>query len=151
MTRNRSASARPVVAARLRGVRLPVRVKRVYDEPDAADGTRVLVDRLWPRGIGREQVAADLWLKEAAPSEALRKWYGHDPARWESFRQKYRAELARRGAILRMLEELRRRGPLTLIYSARDGAHNNAVVLREVVEDRGAKASPHTESLHAID
>lgn len=151
MTGKRSASARRVAAARQRGARLPVRVKRVYDEPDAADGTRVLVDRLWPRGIGREQVAADLWLKEAAPTDALRKWYGHDPGRWELFRQKYRAELARRGAILRMLGELRRRGPLTLIYSARDTAHNNAVVLREVLEDRSAEPAPDTESPHAID
>jgi uncharacterized protein YeaO (DUF488 family) len=140
MAGNRTVNARRVDLANRRGARLPVRVKRVYDEPDAADGTRVLVDRLWPGGISRDQVAADLWLKEAAPSEALRKWYGHDPNRWESFRRKYRSELARRGTTLRLLRELRRHGPLTLIYGARDIAHNNAVVLREVVEDGAIEA-----------
>jgi uncharacterized protein YeaO (DUF488 family) len=109
-------------------------LKRVYEQPDAGDGTRVLVDRLWPRGISRERAAADLWLQDAGPSDALRKWYGHDPKRWEPFRRRYRAELAARTAILSLLDELRRRGPLTLIYGARDTARNNAVVLREVLE-----------------
>jgi len=123
------------------GARRPVRVKRVYEPPDPSDGMRVLVDRLWPRGITRDQAAADLWLKDAAPSDALRRWYGHAPDRWESFRRKYRAELAGRAEIVRLLDELRRRGPLTLLYGARDTERNNAVVLGKVLdEDRPAPA-----------
>jgi uncharacterized protein YeaO (DUF488 family) len=94
-----------------------------------------LVDRLWPRGVSRDQAAADLWLKDAAPSDALRRWYGHAPARWAAFQRKYRAELAGRLEILRLLDELRRRGPVTLLYGARDTAHNNAVVLSEVLNE----------------
>jgi uncharacterized protein YeaO (DUF488 family) len=149
MTGNRDMSTRRGQWLEPRGAQRPVRVKRVYDEPGADDGTRVLVDRLWPRGISREQAAADLWLKDAAPTEALRKWYGHDPSRWESFRRKYRAELARRGDILGLLEELRRRGPLTLIYGARDVARNNAVVLCEVLEGGGVEALSGGGSSHA--
>ncbi len=115
------------------GARRPVRVKRVYEPPDPRDGTRVLIDRLWPRGISSDEAAADLWLKDAAPSDALRRWFGHDPVRWASFRRKYRAELAERAEILRLLDELRRRGPVTLLFGARDTEHNNAVVLSEVL------------------
>jgi uncharacterized protein YeaO (DUF488 family) len=113
-----------------------VTIKRVYDGPASGDGARVLVDRLWPRGISRERAAADLWLKEVAPSDALRRWFGHDPRRWTSFRRKYRAELAQRPDLLQQLDGLRRRGPLTLVYGARDEAHNQAVVLRDILEDR---------------
>jgi len=123
-----------------RGARRPVKVKRVYDQPDARDGMRVLVDRLWPRGISRDQAMADLWLREAAPSDALRRWYGHEPNRWEPFRRKYRAELAGRADVLRLLDDLRRRGPLTLLYGARDTKRNNAVVLCEVLEKGLARA-----------
>ena len=97
---------------------------------------RVLVDRLWPRGLNKTQLAVDFWLKDAAPSDALRRWYGHQPGRWASFAAKYRAELAQRANVLRLLDELRRRGRVTLLYSARDTARNNAVVLREVLEER---------------
>ena len=117
------------------GARRPVQVKRVYEPPDPGDGMRVLVDRLWPRGVSRDQAAADLWLKDAAPSDALRRWYGHAPVRWAAFRRKYRAELAGRMEILRLLDELRRRGPVTLLYGARDTAHNNAIVLSEVLNE----------------
>ena len=110
-------------------------LKRAYERPAAGDGMRVLVDRLWPRGLSKERLAADLWLKEAAPSEALRRWYGHDPHRWESFAAKYRAELAERADLLRLLDERRRRGPVTLIYGARDADRNNAVVLRDVLQE----------------
>jgi len=123
-----------------RGARRPVRVKRVYDRPDARDGIRVLVDRLWPRGVSRDQAMADLWLREAAPSDALRRWYGHEAERWEPFRRKYRAELAGRAEVLRLLDDLRRRGPLTLVYGARDTERNNAVVLREVLDEGLARA-----------
>jgi uncharacterized protein YeaO (DUF488 family) len=113
-----------------------VKLKRAYERPAVDDGVRVLVDRLWPRGLAKRQVAADVWLKDAAPSDALRRWFGHDPRRWESFRAKYRAELAQRADILQRLDGLRHRGPLTLVYSARDEARNQAVVLREVLEER---------------
>jgi uncharacterized protein YeaO (DUF488 family) len=126
--------ARQTVGRRRAGRR--VAVKRVYDEHGSSDGTRVLVDRLWPRGISRERAAADLWLKDVAPSDALRRWFGHDPRRWASFRRKYRAELAQRPDLLEQLDGLRRRGPLTLVYGARDEARNQAVVLRQVLEDR---------------
>ena len=97
---------------------------------------RVLVDRLWPRGLSKEQLAVDFWLKDAAPSDELRRWYGHDPRRWGAFATKYRAELAQRTDLLHLLDELRRRGRVTLLYGARDTARNNAVVLREVLEER---------------
>ena len=121
---------------RTRGTRCAVAVKRAYEQPSPADGLRVLVDRLWPRGMTRAQLAVDFWLKDVAPSDILRRWYGHDPRRWESFAAKYRAELTRRTDLLRLLDELRRRGRVTLLYGARDTARNNAVVLREVLEGR---------------
>lgn len=111
-------------------------LKRAYEPTAAGDGTRVLVDRLWPRGLSKNQLPVDFWLKDAAPSDALRRWYGHEPRRWESFAAKYRAELAQRADLLRLLDELRRRGRVTLIYGARDAARNNAVVLRDVLEER---------------
>ncbi len=111
---------------------------------------RVLVDRLWPRGVSKEQLAVDFWLKDAAPSDALRRWYGHKPGRWESFAAKYRAELAQRADLFRLLDELRRRGRVTLLYGARDTARNNAVVLRAVLEERrcaGAKSRARANHL----
>ena len=122
---------------RARGTRCAVGLRRAYERPSPDDGMRVLVDRLWPRGLSKEQLSVDFWLKDAAPSDALRRWYGHKPRRWESFAAKYRAELAQRTDLLRLLDELRRRGPVTLLYGARDAARNNAVVLREVLEERG--------------
>lgn len=112
-------------------------MKRAYERSSPDDGMRVLVDRLWPRGLSKDHLAVDFWLKDAAPSEKLRRWYGHDPRRWESFAAKYRAELAQRTDLLRLLDELRRRGRVTLLYGARDTIRNNAVVLREVLEERG--------------
>ena len=111
-------------------------MKRAYERSSPDDGMRVLVDRLWPRGLSKEQLAVDFWLKDAAPSGELRRWYGHHPRRWESFAAKYRAELAQRSDLLRLLDELRRRGRITLLYGARDTSRNNAVVLREVLEER---------------
>jgi uncharacterized protein YeaO (DUF488 family) len=121
---------------RARGARRAVGLKRAYELSSPGDGMRVLVDRLWPRGLSKDQLAVDFWLKDAAPSDALRRWYGHDPRRWRSFAAKYRAELAQRMDPLRLLDELRRRGRVTLIYGARDAARNNAVVLRGVLEKR---------------
>ena len=137
----RSLAMRPDIhraaqRVRPRGARCAVGLKRAYEQPAPADGMRVLVDRLWPRGLSKEQLAIDFWLKDAAPSDALRRWYGHEPRRWKSFSAKYRAELARRTDPLRLLDELRRRGRVTLLYGARDTARNHAVVLREVLEER---------------
>jgi uncharacterized protein YeaO (DUF488 family) len=114
--------------------RRPVRLKRVYERPSVADGVRVLVDRLWPRGLTRAEASADFWLKDAAPSTGLRRWYGHDPRRWKRFGKKYRAELAREPDVLELLDDLRRRAPLTLIYGAHDEKHSHALVLREMLE-----------------
>ncbi|HEX6970902.1 MAG TPA: DUF488 domain-containing protein [Limnochordia bacterium] len=120
---------------------MEVRIKRVYDPPEATDGLRVLVDRLWPRGLSKERARVDLWLKEVAPSDALRRAFGHDPAQWESFRQRYRAELLQgdsHGAFVQLLAEARRT-PLTLLFAARDEQHNNAVVLRELLQEWDAR------------
>lgn len=113
----------------------PVALKRVYDAPAASDGTRVLVERLWPRGISKERAHIDLWLKEVAPSPELRTWFGHDPQKWTEFRRRYEAELASGEAhkALGTLREMARQGPLTLIFAARDSQHTNAVVLRELL------------------
>jgi uncharacterized protein YeaO (DUF488 family) len=118
-----------------RGNTHTIRVKRVYDPPSAGDGTRVLVDRLWPRGISKERAAVQLWLKEIGTSAELMEWFGHDPARWEEFRRRYRAELAGKRDLLRILEEKEKEGTLTLVYAARDEARNNAVVLKEFLDE----------------
>lgn len=111
-----------------------VRLKRAYDPPSADDGVRVLVDRLWPRGLKRDAAEIDLWLKDVAPSAELRRWFGHDPRRWPEFRDRYRAELAGNLAALRALRDLIEGSrPLTLLFAAKDPAHNNAVVLRELL------------------
>jgi uncharacterized protein YeaO (DUF488 family) len=110
-----------------------VGLKRAYEPPVREDGVRILIDRLWPRGVRKADARIDRWIKEIAPSTALRKWFGHDPARWEEFRQRYRAELREHDAELNALRDQAREGPITLIYSARDEAHNDAVVLREIL------------------
>ncbi|RMD80370.1 MAG: DUF488 family protein [Gammaproteobacteria bacterium] len=116
-----------------------IRVKRVYDPPAPEDGARVLVDRLWPRGLRREAARLDHWAREAAPSDALRRWYGHDPARWEAFRERYFAELDARPEAWRPLLARARRGRLTLLHAARDRERNNAVALRDYLERRLAE------------
>jgi len=113
-----------------------IRVKRVYDPPSAGDGTRILVDRLWPRGLTKDRVAVQLWLKEIAPSAELREWFRHDPAKWNEFHRRYRAELAGKPELLRILWEKEREGTVTLVYAARDGARNNAIVLKELLEEK---------------
>ncbi|MBV8494157.1 MAG: DUF488 family protein [Alphaproteobacteria bacterium] len=106
-----------------------IRTKRVHDPADQQDGKRVLVDRLWPRGLKKEEAQIDLWLREAAPSSELRRWFGHDPARWEEFRRRYAAELERSREVLAPLLDIR--GTVTLLFAARDEEHNNAVALAE--------------------
>lgn len=115
--------------------RRPVRIKRAYERASAADGTRVLVDRLWPRGLSKQQVSADLWLRDVAPSAELRRWFGHDVRRWREFGRRYRRELERRPEVLELLDDLRRRAPVTLIFGARDEAHNHALILREILDE----------------
>lgn len=110
-----------------------VRIKRVYDAPSPRDGRRVLVDRLWPRGLTRAKARIDEWAKELAPSEALRRWFGHDPERFAEFEKRYRAELAGRRERIRALAREARRGRVTLVYGARDETRNNAVVLRKML------------------
>ena len=105
----------------------------------ATEGLRVLVDRLWPRGIARAELPVDLWLRDIAPSDALRRWFGHDPGRWTEFAERYRKELAARPETVEELLTLCRKGPVTLIYAARDEAHNNAVVLRDFLAERLAR------------
>jgi uncharacterized protein YeaO (DUF488 family) len=111
-----------------------IRLKRAYDPPSPEDGVRVLVDRLWPRGLAKSEAAIDRWLKEVAPSSELRRWFGHDPRKWHEFRRKYQVELSSRGDLLKELRLAAQKGPLTLVYSARDQEHNQAVVLRDVLE-----------------
>jgi uncharacterized protein YeaO (DUF488 family) len=111
-----------------------MRVKRVYDEPAAEDGTRILVDRLWPRGIAKEKARIDEWLKEIAPSDELRKWFGHDPARWEAFRERYRQELVEKAELVAGLRKLAAEGTVTLLFAAKDEERNNAVVLKEMLD-----------------
>lgn len=110
-----------------------VRIKRAYDSPSPRDGTRVLVDRLWPRGVKKADAAISQWMKEIAPSNELRKWFAHDPERWEEFRRRYRAELTKKRELLGELRSLAKKGPLTLVYSAHDEVHNQAVILREAL------------------
>ena len=106
-----------------------IAAKRVYEMPDEADGQRVLVDRLWPRGVAKKDAALTLWLKEIAPSDDLRKWFGHEPERWAEFQKRYRAELDANGEAVEQLRGLLREGKVTLLYGAHDEAHNNAVAL----------------------
>jgi len=110
-----------------------VRLKRAYEGPAADDGIRVLVDRLWPRGVKKTEAAIDHWMKELAPSTELRKWFGHDPARWEEFRRRYAAEIQEHRNELDRMRGLMREGTVTLVYSAHDKTHNDAVVLREIL------------------
>lgn len=122
-----------------------VRLKRAYEPVDNEDGTRILVDRLWPRGVSKVDAALDQWMKEVAPSTELRKWFGHDPDRWEEFRRRYSAELHQNPELLSQLRSLARRGPITLVYSAHDEVHNDAIVLRNVILGR---QRPHSTKMH---
>lgn len=120
--------------------RSKVRIKRVRDPREEADGLRVLVDGLWPRGVTKEQAAVDVWLKEIAPSAGLRKWFHHEAGGWDEFRRRYLAELESNGEAVARLAELVRAGPVTLLYDARDADHNQAVVLRDYLADTSGRA-----------
>jgi uncharacterized protein YeaO (DUF488 family) len=113
-----------------------VRLKRAYEPPAADDGTRILIDRLWPRGVSKADAAIDEWMKDIAPSTALRKWFGHDPERWQEFRRRYRSEIQEHPDRLDRLRALARHGPITLVFAARDEAHNHALVLHDLLLGR---------------
>jgi uncharacterized protein YeaO (DUF488 family) len=110
-----------------------VRLKRAYEPPEKSDGTRILVDRRWPRGVSKEEAELDQWIKEISPSAELRTWFGHDPRRWDEFQSRYRAELAEHSDMVKDLRARAREGTITLVYSARDEVHNDAIVLRDVI------------------
>ena len=110
-----------------------VKLKRAYEPPAADDGVRILIDRLWPGGIKKTDAAIDEWMKEIAPSAGLRKWFGHDPKRWQEFRRRYRSEVRNHPDQLHELRTLAQGGRITLVYAARDEAHNDAVVLKEML------------------
>lgn len=111
-----------------------LKIKRVYEEPEANDGRRILVDRLWPRGLTKEKAKVDLWLKDIAPSTELRKWFGHDPEKWRSFRERYQNELKHHPDQLGLINREMKEGMVTLVYGARDQVHNEAVVLKQFLE-----------------
>ena len=113
-----------------------IRLKRAYEESSADDGVRILVERLWPRGLTKTKAALDLWIKDVAPSPNLRKWFGHDPARWKQFRQRYWKEL-KDNKDVGVLRRKARKGRVTFIYAAHDVQHNGALALKEFIERRG--------------
>lgn len=112
-----------------------MKIKRAYAPAEESDGYRILVDRLWPRGISKEKAQIDLWLKSVAPSNELRKWFGHDPGKFPEFEQRYRAELAGSGALDELRAVLREHPDATLLFAAHDEEHNNAVVLKELLAE----------------
>ena len=118
---------------------MDIRLKRTTEAAAEGDGARLLVDRLWPRGVRKESLQLAGWLKEVAPSTELRKWFGHDPAKWDEFRRRYFAELDAKPAVLEPLLAAARKGPVTLLYSARDREHNQAVALRDYLRERYRK------------
>ena len=121
-----------------------VKLKRAYERPAAGDGTRILIDRLWPRCVRKVDAAIDQWAKDIAPSTALRKWFGHDPARWQEFRSRYAVEVHTHPEQLDRLRALARQGSITLVYSAHDEVHNDAVALRDFLLGRQTKRKSAT-------
>ncbi|HEX2989279.1 MAG TPA: DUF488 domain-containing protein [Anaerolineales bacterium] len=117
-----------------------LKTKRVYEPAEASDGIRFLVERLWPRGIKKEELKMETWLKDAAPSPALRKWFGHDPDKWDEFQRRYRAELESNPDAWQPILQAAKQGNVTLLYSARDTEHNSAVLLKQFLETRLRKS-----------
>jgi uncharacterized protein YeaO (DUF488 family) len=120
-----------------------IALKRVYEPVEEGDGTRFLVERLWPRGVRKEALVLDAWLKDVAPSTELRRWFGHDPARWQEFRERYAAELEARPDAWAPIVQADRSGTVTLLYSSHDTEHNNAVALKAYLETRSAETGRH--------
>lgn len=123
-----------------------IRLKRAYDPPAASDGTRILVDRLWPRGVSKANAAIDQWDKIIAPSTMLRNWFGHDPARWQEFRRRYANEIHRHREHLDELRARAQSGRITLVFAAHDKVHNHAIVLRDILLGRAEVRNPHSTS-----
>ena len=117
-----------------------LKLKRAYEPTAADDGTRVLIDRLWPRGVSKDAAALDLWLKDLAPSTELRKWFGHDPARWAEFQLRYADEVHQHPELFKQLRDLAQKGRVTLVYSAHDEEHNDAIVLHSLLLGRAKPA-----------
>ena len=113
---------------------MSIKIKRVYAEPEKSDGTRILVDRLWPRGLTKEKAHVDVWLEEVAPTTELRKWFAHDPKKWPEFQSRYIDELKSHSAELELLKEKSAKGPVTLLFGAKDEAHNEAVILQRLLQ-----------------
>lgn len=114
-----------------------IKLKRAYDEPSPDDGFRILVERLWPRGLSKDRAKIDLWLKDVAPSAELRTWFGHDADKWKEFKARYRKELAHNKEPLAFLRNKGKEGPITFVYAARDDEHNSAIVLKAFLEKKG--------------
>jgi|SRR3954468_3913045 uncharacterized protein YeaO (DUF488 family) len=112
---------------------MKIKIKRVYEEPSKDDGMRILVDRLWPRGLTKQKADIDLWLKDIAPSTELRKWFSHDPEKWKEFRKRYNEELKKNTEQIKILKEQLKKGIVTLVYGAKDEEHNEALVLKELL------------------
>ncbi|WP_295809393.1 DUF488 domain-containing protein [uncultured Nitratireductor sp.] len=115
-----------------------IRLKRIYDPVDDGDGTRILIDRLWPRGVSKERAALDAWMPDVGPSHELRKWFAHEPGRWSVFCERYREELSDRSELLKALRRTAEKGPLTLLFSATDRERNQAVVVRRFLQEMDA-------------
>jgi uncharacterized protein YeaO (DUF488 family) len=120
-----------------------IRVKRIYESlaPSPDDGRRILVDRLWPRGVSRHEAMLDEWMKDISPSSELRRWFGHDPARWQEFKKRYRQELEGKQPLFEKLKNEAEQGNITLLYAARDTQHNNAVALKEFLTEAGSSGA----------
>ena len=112
-----------------------IKIKRVYDKPKKDDGFRILVDRLWPRGLSKDKAKVDLWLKDIGPSDKLRKWFSHKEERWLEFKKRYEEELKEKGELIKKIKELQRDNTVVLLFGAKDKERNNAVVLKEFIED----------------
>lgn len=119
---------------------MDIRTKRIYEPQEPTDGHRLLVDRIWPRGVSKESAGLDNWMREVGPSTELRRWFGHDPSRWSEFKKRYAVELASRQDLVNEILSLSHNGPVTLLYSARDVDHNQAVALAEYLAETSDKA-----------
>jgi uncharacterized protein YeaO (DUF488 family) len=117
---------------------MKIHIKRIYEPPTASDGTRMLVDRLWPRGVARDKAHVDAWIKDVAPSDALRRWYAHDPEKWPEFRARYIAELKHNPAVIELQDRAAKSKTMTLLFAAKDNLRNNATVLREFLSSGAA-------------
>ncbi len=116
-----------------------IKTKRIYDPASPEDGRRILIDRLWPRGIKKEEAKIDEWLRDIAPSTELRKWFSHDPEKWQEFRRRYKRELESKSELVQSLKATAKKGTVTLVFAAKDTEHVNAAVLKEVLESSSAK------------